>query len=249
MNRKLFILSIVVGFLLISAVLPVAAQSYETYVTQSGDTLSKIADRFCTTWQEIYAINRQAIGDDPNQLYAGKVLTVPNRCGSAVHLPSLPATSGVYDRGIRTHATGSVQGNVYSVAWGDTLFSIGQRFGVSVDALVGANYLANANNIYAGLRLLVPGLQSGGAVPPPVVRPPSAQSRTFGYGECTIQFNSTTNIWNTPNGNVIASVPAGTSPARQVQNINSALWYQIEYLETTPWVPAYLIGTVGNCGL
>lgn len=248
MIRKLLLLTALL--ILLVATVPVAAQEYVTYVTQAGDTLSKLAARFCTSWPEIYAMNRQTIGDNPDVLFAGKVLTIINRCGTAVHLPSLPPQSGVYDRGIRTHATGSVVGDSYLVAWGDTLFSIGTRFGLSVDALTTANNLQDSSKVYAGLRLLIPGLQGSGAVAPPVVRPPAAASRTFSSGECTVTFNATTtNIWNMPNGNIIAAVPAGSSSARQVQRVNNALWYQFEYIETTPWVPAYLVGTVGDCGL
>jgi spore germination protein YaaH len=51
----------------------------------------------------------------------------------------------VFDRGERIYATGSVMNsNIYSVAWGDTLFSIGRRFGVSVDDLRSANGLTEA---------------------------------------------------------------------------------------------------------
>ncbi|MCA9902996.1 MAG: LysM peptidoglycan-binding domain-containing protein [Anaerolineae bacterium] len=247
MKRRDILLGLLLALMLLVAVAPAAAQQYISYVTQPGDTLSKIAVRYCTTWQEIYNINRQAIGDNPDALFAGKVLTIPNRCGSGAQPPA--GGSGVYDRGQRTHATGTVQGNVYVVAWGDTLFSIGQRFGLSSDVVASANSVEDTNALVAGQRLLIPGLQGSGAVLPPVVRPPTTASRTFAFGECTVVFNSATNIWNTPNGSVIASIGAGSSPAQQVQRVNSVLWYQIEYIETNPWVPAYLVGTVGNCGL
>ena len=143
-----------------------------------------------------------------------------------------------------------MQGNTYIVAWGDTFFSIGGRFGLSAEAVMSANGVTKPNNLSAGQHLLIPGLQGGGTVAPPVVQPPATTaSRTFGYGECTITFGSTTNIWNAPNGSVMSTIDAGSAPARQVQRINNALWYQFEYIETTPWVPAYLVGTVGSCGL
>jgi LysM repeat protein len=44
----------------------------------------------------------------------------------------------------------------YTVQWGDTLSSIGRRFGVSVDAIVSANGLANPNFIYVGQVLTIP---------------------------------------------------------------------------------------------
>lgn len=248
MNRKLILLSALLALSLTVFALPASAQQYITYVTQTGDSLSKIALRFCTTWPQIYNINRQTIGDNPNILNVGLSLTIPALCDNGATPPS--GGSGVYDRGSRTHATGAVQGNTYIVAWGDTLFSIGERFGISVDNLMNANSLGKPNNLSVGQHLLIPGLQGSGTILPPGVRPPSSTAwRTFGYGECTITFGSTTNIWNAPNGNVISSIDAGSAPARQVQRINNALWYQFDYIETTPWVPAYLVGTVGNCGL
>lgn len=44
-----------------------------------------------------------------------------------------------------------------TVKMGDTLFAIAARYGVSVEALVAANKLPNANFVYAGQRLLIPG--------------------------------------------------------------------------------------------
>ena len=137
-----------------------SAQSYTTYVVQPGDSLSKIAARYCTTWQEIYNMNYQAIGPDPSILVAGTVLTVVDRCGGSGGGGS---TGGVYDRGPSTHATGSYSQPYYTVAWGDTLTSVAARFGVSVDALMRANNLTSST-IYPGQVLLIPG--AGGSQPP-----------------------------------------------------------------------------------
>jgi len=42
------------------------------------------------------------------------------------------------------------------VRWGETLYSIGRRYGVSYWAIAQANGIANPNRIYAGQRLWVP---------------------------------------------------------------------------------------------
>ena len=42
--------------------------------------LSRIADRFLgdeTRWREIYDLNRDVIGDDPDRIRARQVLTLP----------------------------------------------------------------------------------------------------------------------------------------------------------------------------
>lgn len=50
------------------------------------------------------------------------------------------------------------------VNWGDTLFSIATRYGTTVNALLQANQLPNANVVYAGQRLIIP---AGNSAPAP----------------------------------------------------------------------------------
>ncbi len=151
-----------------------SAQSYETYTVQQGDTLAKIAARYCTTWQEIYQINYGVIGDDPSQLEKGMVLTVPNECSSGGAGGGYGGASGIYDSGPRTYATGAFRSPYYFVAWGDTLNGISRRFGVSVSAIMQANYLTDSN-IYAGQALNIPGT----GTPPPT---PDAERVQFAWG-------------------------------------------------------------------
>lgn len=46
------------------------------HVVARGDTLSKIAKKYGTTWQKLYADNRAVIGNNPNRIYAGQRLVV-----------------------------------------------------------------------------------------------------------------------------------------------------------------------------
>jgi LysM repeat protein len=46
------------------------------HTVRSGDTLSKLAARHDTSWQTVYADNRDTIGADPNALRIGQVLTI-----------------------------------------------------------------------------------------------------------------------------------------------------------------------------
>ena len=48
-----------------------------TYTIQRGDTLSGIASKYGTTWQELYNANKGVIGNNPNLIYSGTVLTLP----------------------------------------------------------------------------------------------------------------------------------------------------------------------------
>ena len=53
---------------------------------------------------------------------------------------------------------------IHVVQPGENLFRIGLRYGVTVDVLVAANGLGNANRIYVGQRLVIP---TGGSAPAP----------------------------------------------------------------------------------
>jgi LysM repeat protein len=110
------------------------AQSNTYYVVNRGDTLSAIAARYGTTTQALVQANGLA---SANLIYVGQRLIVPGG-GSA------PASS--------TSTTG-----YYTVRAGDTVSSIAVLHGVTAWAIVQANHLANANFIYVGQRLVIPG--------------------------------------------------------------------------------------------
>jgi LysM repeat protein len=125
------------------------AQSNSYYVVNRGDTLTAIAARYGTTTQALVEANGLA---SANLIYTGQRLIVPGG-GSA------PAPS--------TSTTG-----YYTVQAGDTVSSIAVRHGVTAWAIVQANHLANANFIYVGQRLVIP----GGSAPAPAPAPQTASS-------------------------------------------------------------------------
>lgn len=53
-----------------------AAPPAAHYTVVSGDSLSKIAARFGTTWQQLHAWNRGIIGPDPSKIFPGQKLRV-----------------------------------------------------------------------------------------------------------------------------------------------------------------------------
>lgn len=57
-----------------------------TYKVVRGDTLSSIAIKYKTTWQEIYKINKTIIGNNPNMLRIGLVLTIPGGVSEKIHV-------------------------------------------------------------------------------------------------------------------------------------------------------------------
>lgn len=98
-----------------------------TYVVQPGDTLSGIAAKYGTSYQNLAAIN--GIGD-PNLIQAGQILKVAGK------------PSGE---------------NTYFVQAGDTLSGIAAKFGTTVANLVSRNGIANPNVIYPGQKIYLTG--------------------------------------------------------------------------------------------
>jgi N-acetylmuramoyl-L-alanine amidase len=143
------------------------AQANLTYVVRAGDTLHGIARRFSTTAAALSAANGLT---DPNRLAVGQVVNIPVAPAGAplsgpnlsVPLQALPAL----ERGDLGPASAS-----YAVVAGDTLYGIARRFGVSVDALMAANGLRDANTLRLGQILRIP---AGGGTPPPPTPSPGA---------------------------------------------------------------------------
>ncbi len=99
-------------------------------VVKRGETLSEIADRYGTTVNRLMEMNGLR---DANDLWAGSRIKVPGN---------------VY--------SGGGSGN-YTVKAGETLSEIADRYGTSVDRLVQLNGLRDANDLWAGSRIQVPG--------------------------------------------------------------------------------------------
>ena len=161
MKRLTLALLVILAFALVLAPASTPTASAQSvpmvaYTVQPGDTLAKIAARYCTTWEEIYQINAAVIGPDPNVLKPGTVLYVPNRCAAP------PSNCAVYDHGPSMYANGTVSGNVYTVAAGDTWYSVGVRFGLPWETISAAN---GGGGLYPGRQLIIPGLCS--STPPP----------------------------------------------------------------------------------
>ena len=137
---------------------------YVYYTVRPGDYLASIAREFCTSWQVIYDLNRNVIGPDPDHVVPDMVLVVPAACNGGGG-----GCAGVFDRGWLPHAQGYViPPNQYRVAKGDTWYSIGKRFGVSVRALQRAN---RQYYPYAFTTVRIPCLNAG-PIPAPPIYPP-----------------------------------------------------------------------------
>jgi LysM repeat protein len=114
-------------------------QGGSTHVVQAGETLYSIASRYGVTVEAIMAANDLT---NANYIYVGQRLIIPGGSDG-------PARDDRDD--------GWGQGGKYVVKAGDTLTSIALRYGTTVGALATANGLNNADYVYVGQVLNVPG--------------------------------------------------------------------------------------------
>lgn len=93
------------------------------YIVRYGDTLSGIASRYGTTWQNLQRLNGL---NNPNWIYPGQRLRVTGNASAK---------------------------RTYTVRYGDTLSGITYRYGVNVYTLAHNNGIRNINLIYPGQKL------------------------------------------------------------------------------------------------
>ena len=153
---KRFVL-ITVTILLLGVIFVGSAAAQELapqqYVVQPGDSLSKIAFQYCTIWQDIYRYNQVTIGPNPHWISPGMRFTVIDRCNNGT----------VYDRGPQPNANGTTSGQFYYVAPGDTLYSIGERFGLNYKIIMLGNDLTSTSVVTPGTTLYIPGFKESHA--------------------------------------------------------------------------------------
>ena len=161
---------------------PASAGQCGTSVTVvSGDTLRKIADR-CGTSVAALRLANPEIGWG-NLIYPNQVLLLP---GAILY----------GDNGYDT----------YVVARGDTLKTLANRFGTTIDILLSLNKsIFNANLIYEGQRLVVP---SGRGVP--VLPPPT--SGQFYYAQSGDTLRKIAAKFNTTVDAILKANPQITNP-------------------------------------
>lgn len=104
------------------------------YTVETGDTLSKIAQKYGTTVQELVSINNIS---NPNLIYPGQQIRVLTN--STV-------------KGNEARGTGSI---TYTVKRGDTLSNIAKAYNVTIAHIVEINNLQNPSLIYPGEKLRI----------------------------------------------------------------------------------------------
>lgn len=149
---------------------------FTTYTVVPGDNLFRIAVRNGTTVRVLADFNGIV---NPALIFVGQQIRIP-ASGSTGGTPPPPAETP--DPTV-TPTPGET--TTYIVQRGDTLYRIAINNGTTVQQMVQANNLSNANFIYVGQQLTIPAGGSGGTntTPPTTSVTPSAPlSVPFAYG-------------------------------------------------------------------
>lgn len=143
-------LALIIAVLLIATFSTSASASGPVYHTvHKGQTLYSIAMHYGTS---VWAISCANGIYNPNYIYAGQVLLIP----SGWHDGCKPAHKPM-PQPVKWHPKPQPKPMCYyTVRWGDHLYRIGLRYGVSWTVIAQANGLHNGNYIYAGQVLRVP---------------------------------------------------------------------------------------------
>jgi lipoprotein-anchoring transpeptidase ErfK/SrfK len=132
--------ALVILLVIAALLLPQAAHAKgNVHKVKRGETLYSIARRYGTTVNAIVKANGIK---HRNRIYVGQRLSIPGKGSS---------------KGGK-----SSSGGVHVVRRGENLSMIARRYGTSISAIVKANGIRNANRIYVGQKLRIPG-KSGGS--------------------------------------------------------------------------------------
>ena len=112
---------------------PTPAPTPATHTVRAGETLSIISELYDVPVSEIVDLNDIP---DPNNLLIGQRLQLPE----GTEVPEQADAPGPY-----------------TVQPGDTLSAIAVTFGVSINDLMAANQISNADSIFVGQQLRIPG--------------------------------------------------------------------------------------------
>jgi murein DD-endopeptidase MepM/ murein hydrolase activator NlpD len=144
-----------------------------THTIRPGETLRSIANFYNVAIEDLIRLNEIA---NPNAIYVGQVLdlaaqaeTVATEETVVVEAPTPVAptptveptqvveVAAVPESELAASDDTSAENLFHTVAYGETLFRIAQRYGLTVNELIRANNIADPTRIYAGERLVIPG--------------------------------------------------------------------------------------------
>lgn len=138
MLRRFVLIGLLLALLTVSA----SAQQTRHHTVQQGETLALIASQYGVTWRDIATANQIT---NPNLIYVGQVLIIP---AAGTTVPPI----------VRT----------YVIVRGDTLTTIAERFGTTIEAIVSVNNITRGSRLFPGQVLNIP----AGSVAPAPITPP-----------------------------------------------------------------------------
>jgi LysM repeat protein len=136
-----------------------------------GEYLGLIGERYDVLVADILRRNNIA---NPDLVYPGTVLIIPGVTVEAAPVPAAPAP------GEAPQPAGEVQ---HTVAPGEYLGLIGERYGVLVADILRRNNIANPDLVYPGTVLIIPGVAPAAPAPAPAPdAPPPVSAPAVGGG-------------------------------------------------------------------
>jgi len=149
--KKITVTLVLVTILLVLSASMVAAAGGNYHKIRRGETLFGIGRQYGISPYYIAQVNNLT---NPDCIYADQVLYIHVE---NTRPPRRPDNKD-YDYGCNYNCgnDGGYNGTSHTVAYGETLSSIGYKYGVSAWAIASANGLYNIDYIYAGQTLYIP---------------------------------------------------------------------------------------------
>jgi LysM repeat protein len=186
---------------------------WSTIILKPGDTLDNLAQTYNTTHKALKEANCLI----SNSLIPGTIFYVPG-APLPTEIPCGPPWGWIY----------------YIVQPGDTLYSIGRAYGVSVAQLQAANCLGSSTTIRAGQKLYVPNVQ-------PIIPSPTPTSSVTAT---PIPSNTPTSVPTSPNPTMIlpsatpTPIPTSQTPIVPTETLTTPTEEPIPTDTNTPNTPA-----------
>lgn len=210
MKIALRLLSVILVFAaMLLRVQPARAAPPSFVIVSLGDTLYDVAACSGTSVDELVRVNSLP---SANFVYAGQILIIPETNSESAASRSASANAA------------SPSASIYTVSYGDTLYSLAVRFGTTTQEMARVNGLYNPNFIYTGQRLNLPGRINIPA-PRPTRAPAAPAPRPDGSASLTTWLAEGSRVTNPPTSGKWIDVDAsqqtitaydGTTPLKTV---------------------------------
>lgn len=131
------------------------------YTVEEGDSLGTIAQQFGVSAVSIMEANNL---QDPNNVYVGQPLVIPNYVppgsDSATNADTSVDSPATSSSGESSSEEGGELGVDHVVQPGESLIGIAQKYGVDANAIAETNNIVNRNQLRVGQKLIIPGISA-----------------------------------------------------------------------------------------